>query len=51
MSTTGVECQIDTTGSTLGDNNLESLRRAEQTWKMRMIEEELKRRMLDLKDI
>jgi adenine-specific DNA-methyltransferase len=34
-----------------GDNNLENLRRTDQTWKLRMIEEEFNRLMFDVKDI
>ncbi|PJJ75004.1 adenine-specific DNA-methyltransferase [Thermoflavifilum aggregans] len=34
-----------------GDNNLENLRKADQTWKVRMIEEEFKRLMFDVKDV
>ena len=34
-----------------GDNNLENLRRADQTWKVRLIEEEFKRLMFDVKDV
>ncbi len=34
-----------------GDNNLENLRRTDQTWKVRMIEEEFKRLMFDVPDI
>jgi adenine-specific DNA-methyltransferase len=31
-----------------GDNNLENLRRPDQTWKVRLIEEEFRRRMFDV---
>lgn len=31
-----------------GDNNLENLRRPDQTWKVRLIEEEFKRLMFDV---
>lgn len=34
-----------------GDNNLENLRREDETWKVRLIEEEFKRLMFDVKDI
>ena len=34
-----------------GDNNLENLRRPDQTWKVRMIEEEIKRLMFDVADV
>jgi len=34
-----------------GDNNLENLRRNDQTWKVRMIEEEFKRLMFDVQDV
>jgi adenine-specific DNA-methyltransferase len=34
-----------------GDNNLENLRRPDQTWKVRMIEEEFKRLMFDVQDV
>lgn len=34
-----------------GDNNLENLRRANQTWKVRLIEEEFARLMFDVQDI
>lgn len=34
-----------------GDNNLENLRKADQTWKVRMIEEEFKRLIFDVKDV
>lgn len=33
-----------------GDNNLENLRRANQTWKVRLIEEEFQRLMFDVQD-
>lgn len=33
-----------------GDNNLENLRRGDQTWKVRLIEEEFQRLMFDVKD-
>jgi len=34
-----------------GDNNLENLRRADQTWKVRLIEEEFQRQMFDVRDV
>jgi adenine-specific DNA-methyltransferase len=34
-----------------GDNNLENLRRLDQTWKVRLIEEESKRLMFDVEDV
>jgi len=34
-----------------GDNNLENLRRADQTWKVRLIEEEFRRLMFDVQDV
>ena len=34
-----------------GDNNLENLRREDETWKVRLIEEDFKRLMFDVKDI
>jgi len=34
-----------------GDNNLENLRRPDQTWKVRLIEEEFHRLMFDVKDV
>jgi adenine-specific DNA-methyltransferase len=34
-----------------GDNNLENLRRPDQTWKVRLIEEEFQRLMFDVEDI
>jgi adenine-specific DNA-methyltransferase len=34
-----------------GDNNLENLRRADQTWKVRLIEEEFQRLMFDVEDV
>ena len=34
-----------------GDNNLENLRRPDQTWKVRMIEEEFQRLMFDVQDV
>ena len=34
-----------------GDNNLENLRRGDQTWKVRLIEEEFGRVMFDVSDI
>jgi len=34
-----------------GDNNLENLRRVDQTWKVRLIEEEFQRLMFDLQDV
>ena len=34
-----------------GDNNLENLRRNDQTWKVRLIEEEFQRLMFDVEDV
>jgi len=34
-----------------GDNNLENLRRANETWKVRLIEQEFHRLMFDIRDI
>jgi adenine-specific DNA-methyltransferase len=34
-----------------GDNNLENLKKPEQTWKVRLIEEEFLRRMFDVQDV
>jgi adenine-specific DNA-methyltransferase len=34
-----------------GDNNLENLRRPDQTWKVRLIEEEFRRLMFDVQDV
>jgi adenine-specific DNA-methyltransferase len=34
-----------------GDNNLKNLRRPDQTWKVRLIEEEFKRLMFDVQDV
>lgn len=34
-----------------GDNNLENLKRPDQTWKVRLIEEEFRRRMFDVQDV
>ncbi len=34
-----------------GDNNLENLRRDDQTWKVRLIEEDFKRLMFDVEDV
>ena len=34
-----------------GDNNLENLRRLDQTWKVRLIEEEFQRLMFDVQDV
>jgi adenine-specific DNA-methyltransferase len=34
-----------------GDNNLENLRRNDETWKVRLIEEEFKRLMFDVEDV
>ena len=34
-----------------GDNNLESLRKPDQTWKVRLIEEEFRRLMFDVQDM
>jgi len=34
-----------------GDNNLENIRRPDETWKVRLIEEEFKRLMFDVEDI
>jgi adenine-specific DNA-methyltransferase len=34
-----------------GDNNLENLRKADQAWKVRLIEEEFRRLMFDAADV
>jgi adenine-specific DNA-methyltransferase len=34
-----------------GDNNLENLRRPDQTWKVRLIEDEFQRLMFDMRDV
>jgi adenine-specific DNA-methyltransferase len=34
-----------------GDNNLENLKRPDETWKVRLIEEEFKRQMFDVQDV
>ena len=34
-----------------GDNNLENLRREDETWKVRLIEEDFRRLMFDVKDV
>jgi adenine-specific DNA-methyltransferase len=34
-----------------GDNNLENLKRADETWKVRLIEEEFQRLMFDVQDV
>ncbi len=34
-----------------GDNNLENLRRADRTWKVRLIEEDFHRLMFDVEDV
>jgi len=34
-----------------GDNNLENLRRGDQTWKVRLIEEEFGRLMFDVEEV
>lgn len=34
-----------------GDNNLKNLRRPDQTWKVCLVEEELKRLMFDLENV
>lgn len=34
-----------------GDNNLENLRRGDQTWKVRLIEEEFGRLMFEVEDV
>lgn len=34
-----------------GDNNLENLRRPDDTWKVRLIEEEFHRLMFDVQDV
>ena len=34
-----------------GDNNLENLRRGDQTWKVRLIEDEFRRLMFDVQDV
>jgi adenine-specific DNA-methyltransferase len=36
---------------TNGDNNLENLKRADETWKVRLIEEEFQRLMFDVQDV
>jgi adenine-specific DNA-methyltransferase len=36
---------------TNGDNNLENLKRADETWKVRLIEEEFQRLMFDVRDV
>ena len=33
------------------DNNLENLKRADETWKVRLTEEEFKRLMFDVEDV
>ena len=34
-----------------GDNNLENLKRTDETWKVRLIEENFKRLMFDVEDV
>lgn len=34
-----------------GDNNLKNLRKPDQTWKVRLIEEEFRRHMFDVRDV
>jgi len=34
-----------------GDNNLENLKKPDQTWKVRLIEEEFGVRMFDMQDV
>lgn len=34
-----------------GDNNLENIRHPDETWKVRLIEEDFKRLMFDVEDI
>ncbi len=34
-----------------GDNNLENLKRPDETWKVRRIEDEFKRLMFDVRDV
>jgi adenine-specific DNA-methyltransferase len=34
-----------------GDNNVENLRRADRTWKVRLIEEDFQELMFDLQDV
>ena len=34
-----------------GDNHLENLRRPDETWKVRLIEEDFKRLMFDVEDV
>jgi len=34
-----------------GDNNVENLRREDETWKVRLIEEEFQRLMFDVQDV
>jgi adenine-specific DNA-methyltransferase len=34
-----------------GDNNLENLKRPDETWKVRLIDEEFKRLMFDVRDV
>ena len=34
-----------------GDNNLENLKRPDETWKVRLIDEEFKRLMFDVQDV
>jgi adenine-specific DNA-methyltransferase len=36
---------------TNGDNNLENLRRPDETWKVRLIEEAFQRLMFDVRDV
>jgi adenine-specific DNA-methyltransferase len=34
-----------------GDNNLENLKRPDETWKVRLVEEEFERLMFDVQDV
>lgn len=34
-----------------GNNNLENLRKSDETWKVRLIEAEFQKRMFDVKDV
>jgi adenine-specific DNA-methyltransferase len=47
-STRGREFDIIYTN---GDNNLENLRRADETWKVRLIEEAFQRLMFEVQDV
>ncbi len=44
-------CTTHENGVRADGNNLENLRRPDQTWKVRMIEEEFKRLMFDVTDV